>query len=144
MANAQPQDKQELRGALRCEVFSKNVSKHTEQGGRGQHNANTQLGFRARIKAEHTDQRQPSGCPPPSVRPCLHCPLVARAGHTRGFQRSSQGWKEVKLGCREGASQGLEPLRQTRSPPLHPSATGLVQALLHLSLAPLRQPPHWY
>ena len=143
MANPQLQDKQELRGALRSEVFSKNVSEHTEQGARGQHNANTQLGFRARIKAEHTDQRQPSGCQPPSMRPCLHCPLVARQGHTRGFQQSSQG-KEAKLGSREGAAQGLEPLRQTRSPPLHSSAAGLVQALLHPSLVPLRQPPQWY
>lgn len=137
MANPQAQDKQELRGALRCEVFSKNVSKYTEQGGKGEHNANTQSGFRARIKAEHTDQRQPSGRPPPpSLRPCLHCPLVARQGHARGFKPSSQGGKEVKGGSSEGGSQGLEPLKETRSPPLHPSATGLVQPLLHLSLAP--------
>ena len=82
MANPRPQDEQPLRGALRCKVFSKNVSKYTEQGGRRQCSANTQLGFRIGIKAACTDPRHPSAV---LVQPWLHCPLVARQGPAGRF-----------------------------------------------------------
>lgn len=80
MVNPQPQAKQELRGALCCEVFSKNVSKHTEQGGRGEHNANTQLGFRARIKAARAHTPAPAFWTPTSLWAVL--PPLPSSGQT--------------------------------------------------------------